>query len=64
MDKLAVTKFVALVALVAVPVKFAVIVPAAKLPEPSLATIVEAPFDALAVVDELGNGVVSVSELR
>jgi hypothetical protein len=52
------------VALEAVPVKFAVILPAAKLPEPSLATIVEAPFEALAVVDELGNGVVNVSELR
>jgi hypothetical protein len=60
----AVTAFVALVALVAVPVRLAVTVLAAKLPEASLATIVEAPFDALAVVEELASGVVNVSELR
>jgi hypothetical protein len=33
-------------------------------PLASLATIVEAPFDALAVVEELASGVVRVSELR
>jgi hypothetical protein len=46
-DEAAVFKYVAVVALVAllaVPVKFAVIVPALKLPEASLATIVEAVF--------------------
>jgi hypothetical protein len=42
--------FVEFVAVVAVPLKAAVIVPAAKLPEASRATIVEAPLDAVAVV--------------
>jgi hypothetical protein len=41
LDEKAVFKYVAVVA---VPVKFAVIVPALKLPEASLATIVEAVF--------------------
>jgi hypothetical protein len=58
-EKLVVVK---LTAFVAVPVTLAVTVFAAKLPELSLATIVEAPFELDAVVDEFGRGVVSVNE--
>ena len=46
--------FVADVAEVAFPLKLAVIVPAEKLPEASLATIAEAVFALVAVVAALG----------
>ncbi len=46
-------KLVAVVAVVALPLKFAVIVPAEKLPEPSRATIALAVFALVAVVAEL-----------